>query len=127
MPLAGVQLSIKQALALCYEVGFRRFALTVAVATMTAESGRYTEAYHVNDNGSIDRGLFQINTLHPLTDAEAFNPRRNAEYAAQLSQLGADFTPWAAYNSGAYLKYVPLIAAVRVLHTWRSRISRLPF
>jgi hypothetical protein len=123
MPLAGTQLSIKQALALCYAVGWRRFALTTAVAVMTAESGRYDGAWHLNDNGSTDRGLFQINTVHPLTDAEAFDAKRNAEYAFTLSRAGADWTPWAAYNSGAALKYVPIVAAVRLLHTWRTRVA----
>jgi hypothetical protein len=123
LPFAGKQLSYKQSLALCYAVGFRGRVITRAVAVACAESGRYEGAYHVNDDGSVDRGYFQINDLHvELTDEEAYQAKPNAAYAFKLSQGGEDFTPWAAYNSGRYLLFVPLVFAVRVLGTWRSRI-----
>lgn len=125
MPLDGEQLSIKQALALCYVAGWRTGAgLDVAVAVMWAESGRWTKAYHVNDDGSIDRGLFQINDrAHPsVSDADAYDPKLNALYAWVLHRSNG-WQPWAAYNSGAYKKFVPLVVAVRVLGVWRSRIK----
>jgi hypothetical protein len=126
--LAGRRLTFKWALALCYSAGFRKSALTIAVATMCAESGRYVEAYHLNDNGTTDRGLFQINSIHDgqISPVDAFKAIPNADFAFQLSSGGTDFTPWSAFNSGAYLPFVPVVAAVRVLHTWRSRVDKVP-
>lgn len=124
--LGGVQLSYGWALALCHHVGFRGKDLTRAVAIMTAESGRWTEAWHRNYPGttqeSTDRGLFQINSkFHvDLADDEAFKPIPNAAYAYKISS-GRHFTPWAAYNSGAYLKYMPLVWATRVLGRWHKK------
>jgi hypothetical protein len=127
MPLAGRQLTIGWGLALGYHVGFRGAKLTTAVAVMTAESGRYVEAYHDNTNGSQDRGLFQINSIHDgsISPADAFKAIPNAEYAFKLSKGGTDFTPWSAYNSGAYKKYVPLVVARKVLLLWKAKVSRV--
>ncbi len=129
MPVAGTQLTYKHALALCSSVGFRKKNLVTAVALMCAESGRYVGAYHVNidvetgEVDSTDRGLFQINDKwHPdLSDLEAYQAKCNAEYAFKMSS-GQNFGAWAAYNSGAHLKFVPIVAAVRALGTWRTRI-----
>jgi hypothetical protein len=130
MPLAGEQLSIKEALALCNVVGFGSGStLVVAVALMTAESGRYVGAWHDNlaSDGSVastDRGIFQINTIHEgLSDEQAYQAKPNAAFAAQLSKQGADFSPWAAYNSGAYEQYVPEVRQVKRLGTWKDRIK----
>jgi hypothetical protein len=127
MPLAGEQLTLKEALALCWVVGFRGPHLIDAVATMCAESGRYTLAWHDNltadgSVSSVDRGLFQINTIHAsLSDAEAYDPLQNAGFAYQLSEQGTDFSPWAAYNSGAYEKFLEGVRVVKEADTWKSR------
>lgn len=131
MPLAGEQLTIKEALALCNVVGFGSGPeLVTAVAVMTAESGRYTEAWHdnVSDDDEVlstDRGLFQINSVHDfkLPPAEAFDPEANATYAAKLSANGKDWTPWSAYNSGAYKKYMDAVRTVKQDGTWKSRVK----
>ena len=128
--LAGRKLSIGWALALCYKVGFRGRDLTTAVALMTAESGRYTEAWHENVPGttqmSTDRGLFQINDKWhvDLSEADAFNAVANARYAYKMSQ-GQWFTPWAAFNNGAHVKYVPAVWAVRALGRWKRKVHRV--
>ena len=129
MPLAGKQLNYGMALALCHHVGFRKGALNTAVALMTAESGRYVEAWHDNldDQGAVlstDRGLFQINNhWHgDLSDAAAYCAIPNAAYAFGMSDAGEDFTAWAAYNSGAYLKYLPLVLATRATRIWRNKL-----
>lgn len=136
MPLAGTQLNYGMALAACWIAGWRRRDLTIAVAVMTAESGRYVGAWHDNldDAGSItstDRGLFQINDRwhSDLSDADAYCAIPNIRYAFEMSggrdtQANAhDFTAWAAFNSGAYLKYVPLVLAVRALPMWHNKLT----
>jgi hypothetical protein len=130
VPLAGRQLSIGWALALCQHVGFRGKNLTIAVALMTAESGRFTEAWHENFPGSaqmsVDRGLFQINDHYhtDLSEADAFNAVANARYAFKMSS-GQYFTAWMAYVNGAHTKYLPLVFAVRVLGRWKRKVRRV--
>jgi hypothetical protein len=129
MPLAGEQLTYKEALALCWVVGFRGPQLILAVEVMSAESGRYTGAWHDNVDAdgnvtSTDRGLFQINTIHSsVSDEEAYDPKQNAAFAFQLSKGGEDFTPWAAFNSGAHAKFLDDVRRVRDADTWRSRVK----
>lgn len=130
MPLAGEQLTIKEALALCSVVGFGSGPkLVTAVAVMCAESGRYVGAWHDNldANGNVtstDRGLFQINTIHEsLSDEEAYDALANATFAYQLSKQGDDWSPWAAYNSGAHEKFIDEIRTVKRENLWQSRMK----
>ena len=125
--LAGRQLNVREALALCRYVGFRRTHLIQAVAIMTAESLRYTEASHRNDDGSCDRGLFQINgTAHPgLIDP--FNPISNTRFAFALSNGGMTWKPWAAYQTERYRKAFTDTVTVYLLgRKWRKLIPKVP-
>lgn len=126
MPLAGNQLSYANALAVCYAQGWRGAKrLITAVAVMCAESGRYARAYHVNLNGSIDRGLFQINSIHTeMTEEEAFDPRQNAAFALRLFKAaGEKFSPWYAYTNLAHLKFIPAVTTVYLRGHWRDKVS----
>lgn len=132
MPIAGRQLTIEEALALCYVIGWRAKQLRWAVAIMWAESGRYVEAYHDNVTAtgellSTDRGLFQINDVaHPsLSDADAFKAVPNARYAYKLWVGAGGWTPWAVYNHRTFKKYVPDVYDVWVLKEWRKLIPTI--
>ena len=145
----GNQIGPKSALALCYVSGWRgKDRLITAASVMTAESQRYVRAWHLNhehdlegnnvyrnDTGepiffSADHGLFQINRpeLEPFDD-ELFNPKTNAKLAFALFEQ-RHFQPWAAYNSGAYLKFVPefekkySIERGNFVGTWRLLIPK---
>ena len=130
----GRQLDIKTALAVCYARGFKSGdILTTAVAVMTAESQRYTKAWHINfdppygepgaEAKSRDEGLFQINSMHGGFDW--FDIKVNVDKAYELYRgRGKQFTAWAAFNSGAYLRYVDEIERVRRLQLWRVRVPR---
>lgn len=69
----------------------------VALCVAGAESGWRPDAVNVNDDGSRDRGVFQINSRwHPdIPEREAFNPHANALHAHRLSEGGADWSAWA--------------------------------
>ena len=130
---AGKQLDIKNALALCSIHGWHRRELVTAVAVMTAESQRYTKAWHINMADdcitplSTDRGLFQINDkAHPTyTEEELFTPCTNVEAAKKIYVGRArSFNAWAAYNSGAYLKYVDAIQKEWDKPGWKLRIPK---
>ncbi|MDR1108874.1 MAG: transglycosylase SLT domain-containing protein [Spirochaetaceae bacterium] len=61
-----------------------------------------------NANGSIDRGLFQLNNLSfpQLKDADFFNPETNAHYGMAhlrwcLDTAGSEIAGLAMYNAGA--------------------------
>ena len=79
-----------------------------AAAIVMAESGGKTRARNVNKDGSIDRGLFQINNkAHPnVSDACADNPQCAARAALRISSGGKDWSPWSAYKNGAYRKFL---------------------
>lgn len=130
MPTPGRQITYDTAIARCYEAGWRGDVLIDAVALMCAESGRYPLAYHVNAEGSTqmstDRGLFQINDKwHPdLSDEDAYKVRPNVAYAHEMyrSQDGT-FGAWMAYESGAYLKFIPYVTQRFELGKWRDKLD----
>ena len=81
-----------------------------ARAVCLAESGGNPNAYNgANYNGTNDAGLMQINSIHVISgligDQERFNPELNMK-AAYAIYKGSGFRAWAAYTSGAYLKYL---------------------
>ena len=132
MPLAGTQLTFGWALALDYHVGWRGVDLETSVAVMCAESARYPDSWHENFNEagelvSTDWGLFQLNDkaqdLELPYDLEEIP---NATKAHQIyKDRGKKFTAWAAYNSGAYLKFLPSVQAARDLGRWRNKVPRV--
>lgn len=87
-----------------------------AMAVMEAESttngiscNPMADNTGLNRDGSNDKGLFQINSIHRdlIGDTERFEPARNIDVAFQIYR-GAKYswTPWSAYNSGKYLKFM---------------------
>src|SRR4051812_26114165 len=80
--------------------GFRGSALTTAVAVAHAESGFDADASHTNTNGTIDRGLWQINSIHGSDST--LDPAANAQAAYKISKGGTDWKPWCtAWSDGA--------------------------
>lgn len=96
-------LSLVQLRALAQRAGFPDPDVAAAVAM--AESGGYPGA--VGDGG-ISRGLWQINiAAHPqMAWDDLFDPDKNAKAALQLSNGGADWTPWTMYRNGAYKRFL---------------------
>jgi hypothetical protein len=109
-----------------HRVHFKKDRAVVAVAVGMAESYCRKDAVGHNPptggcpDGSDDRGLWQINSCyHPeVGDRCAFTPRCNARAAKHISDHGKDWTPWSAYNSGAYRQYLD-DAQRAVKRTWR--------
>ena len=75
----------------------------VASQVAMAESGGNSLATNRNSNGTTDRGLFQINSIHGGLSVYPVNA--NVKAAIKISQNGKDWSPWTTYNSGAYRKY----------------------
>lgn len=91
--------------------GFPDSELATAVAVALAESGGNPEAVNTaNRNGSVDHGLFQINTVHGplLSQGNKYNALDNARMAFTVwKRSGGSWKPWATYNSGRYLAFKP--------------------
>lgn len=83
--------------------------VSVALAVMQAESGCNPRADNtgLNRDGSNDKGLMQINSIHRdlVGDTERFDPAANIRAAWHIYH-GSGWRAWSAYNSGAYKKYL---------------------
>ena len=104
--------------------GFSGDKLVTAVAVGLGESSCRPDAYNSNGptkgcpNGSVDRGLWQINSCwHPsVSENCAYDAQCNANAAYRISAKGANFKPWVAYTNGRYKNY---------LNEARAAVSRL--
>lgn len=87
MLLAGRVHTPKEVAALVREAGFPEEVVGKMVCTAKFESSFFERATNKNKNGSIDRGLFQINSIHlkengcPSTGEASFDPAANAKCA----------------------------------------------
>jgi hypothetical protein len=101
-----------------YRAGFRGEALRTAKAIAMAESGGRPTAYNPNVNtGDQSYGLFQINMLGSMgpsrrqqyglrSNEDLYDPLTNARIAYRMSGGGRNWSPWSAYKSGAYRRYL---------------------
>ncbi len=76
-------------------------------ALLEVESGLNPQAENFDSNGSVDRGIAQINSqAHPeVSDAQAMSPQYAIPWAAaELAKLHEQYGTWrdalAAYNAG---------------------------
>lgn len=99
----GQILTLAQMRDLATRAGFPDPVLAAAVAM--AESGG--RASVVGPTG--DYGLWQIHVAaHPqYTPAALLNPEYNALAALDISKRGTDWTPWATFNKGLHLRWMP--------------------
>jgi hypothetical protein len=76
-------------------------------AIALAESGGQTGATNKNTNGTIDRGLWQINSSHSQFNAQQLlnDPLYNAQAAVSVFK-SQGLTAWTTYSSGAYRNFL---------------------
>lgn len=87
--------------------GFTGSSAITAFAVAQAESAGNTQAVNKNTNGSTDRGLFQINSIHTQYDwKRLYEPAYNAAAAFAISSSGTNWQPWSAYKNGKYEKFM---------------------
>lgn len=76
-------------------------AAAMAAAIALAESGGNPGAINnKNTDGSIDRGLFQINSVHGRQSTT--NLAANVRAAIAISNNGRNWRPWVTFQNGAY-------------------------
>lgn len=94
--------------------GFSSTHAVIATAVGLAESSCVSSATNSNGasghcpNGSVDRGMWQINSCwHSEVSAScAFDPVCNAKAAYRISSSGTDWSPWTTYVIGAYKSHL---------------------
>lgn len=101
-------LSPAQARSYAAQAGFSGNGLLTIVAIAQAESSLNTQANHTNGDGSVDRGILQINNRwHPeVSNTCAYDPVCAFKAGYKISNGGTNFKPWSTYASGAYLRYM---------------------
>lgn len=95
--------------------GGSRAAAPVAAAIAMAESSGNPDATDYDSNGTVDRGLWQINSIHGAQST--FSVAQNAKAAVAISGNGSNWTPWTTFNSGAYRQYLNSSATPAAAHT----------
>lgn len=91
------------------QAGWSEANIPMVVAISHAESGGNPNAENdSNSNGSVDRGLMQINSIHSdlLKTGDVFNPVDNLKMALQVYNDSGSWKPWSTYNNGAYQQYL---------------------
>lgn len=86
------------------QIGGNPAVANLAAAVALAESGGNSAASNHNTNGTIDRGLWQINSIHGALST--FDAAGNARAAKVISGNGSDWSPWVAYTNGNYAQFL---------------------
>ena len=86
-------------------------ACRVALAIQRAENPQgKCEIYHYNNDGTLDWGYFQINTVHlqrpGIVLRDLLDCRTNIDFAYQLYVEHHGFSPWSTYNNGQYRHFL---------------------
>lgn len=89
---------------------FGHFNCQVALAVMKAESGGNPEAWNANDNGTLDVGLWQINSINwdtcGMSMSDLLDPYNNTDCAKIIYDRSGSFDPWVAYWSGGFRRHL---------------------
>ena len=81
----------------------------IALGVIQAESGFNDQAWNVNDNGSIDVGLWQINSIHfkqPGCSLKEVIDPIDATNCAYSIWKASGWNVWSSVNNGSYLAQI---------------------
>ena len=83
--------------------GFPENQIAMAVAVSIAENGAGDpSAQGHNTNGSVDTGLWQINSIHGIPTSQLMDPQANANAAFKIwKDAGNSWRPWSTYPAKA--------------------------
>ena len=101
--LAGRRLSTSETARLLRNAGFPESAIGKMVCTAKYESSFYERATNRNTNGSVDYGLFQINSVHlrdagcPSSTSALFDAATNAKCAYAIYRMQGN-NAWYGYQ-----------------------------
>lgn len=96
----NLQFTYAQLEAVWIQAGGNQQYDAMAAAIAMAESGGNSTASNINSNGTLDRGLWQINSSNG--SGSSFDVMTNARAAVSMSGGGTNWRPWCtAYSDGA--------------------------
>jgi hypothetical protein len=76
------------------EMGFSNSNILTMIKIAKCESGYREDAINKNTNGTIDRGIFQLNSIHKnISNADAFTFESNIKYAWNMFKAQGT-NPW---------------------------------
>lgn len=111
-------ISMNEALQRAAAAGFSgQDQVTTIAAIAIAESGLRTLATNANTDGSVDRGILQINSIHDGEGCgsdcgfglvDILDPWR---FGLALFKRRGDFSDWVTYNNGLHLPFMALALA----------------
>lgn len=111
-PANGVAYSMDEIVQIVEAAGWTGDDIAIGAAIIMAESqGNPAAVNAANANGTTDRGLWQINSIHDgkRNGGDWFDPAVSTRMARQIYQeAGNSWTPWSTYSYfGSYQKYMP--------------------
>jgi hypothetical protein len=110
-PAVG-DLSVAEIGAVATSAGFSGTGLVMAIAIALAESGGNPSATDFDGNGTIDRGVWQINSVHMQFSAACdYDPSCAAGAALSISDGGTNWDAWVTYQHGAEIAFLPVAIA----------------
>ena len=100
-----MEYSFAQLAALWRQAGGPSRASGTMAAIVLAESGGDPSAVNRDANGTVDRGLWQINSSHGYPADQSLQPLPNAREAVAVFR-SQGLSAWSTYTSGAYKRYM---------------------
>lgn len=92
-------LSPRQIYALAADAGFKTPGQAITMTAIAlAESGGNSDIVGHNRNGTIDVGLWQINSVHGYSESAMKDPRQNAAAAKKIHEQQG-YTAWVAFTT----------------------------
>lgn len=105
---AAGHLSVSQIGAVAQTAGFEGEGLVMAIAVAIAESGGDPAATDHDSNGTVDRGLWQINSVHVKYSGSCdYDPACCARAAYEISGRGNNWSAWVTFQRGEEIAYLP--------------------
>lgn len=91
-----------------HAAGFTGIQAQIIAAIAMAESGGNSLNYLVNTDGTVDRGILQINSYWhaEVPDSCAYDVACSFQQAYRISNHGTDFNQWVTYQKGLYKKFM---------------------
>lgn len=107
-------ISLQDAATYARNAGFVGKPLAIVLAIAIQESSLDTHSINTNTDGTIDRGILQINNYwhKEVSDNCAFDPQCAFNAGYRISNNGTNFGSWETWKNGHYLRSMPTTQAV---------------
>lgn len=109
-PADGSAYSMDELVAIVKGAGWSGDDVAIGASIIKAESNGSPSAINkFNSNGTVDRGLWQINSIHEhmlQPGDDWFDPAVSTRLARRIYSDSGNWVPWSTYNNGMYQSYM---------------------